>query len=137
MQVWDYPKALATGALVLALNLATLVAIIFGYSAIDPGHPPEFYSEAAPRVGAYSGPIAGALLMLIFVWLLSSRKPRRNAYAFAATTFASYAALDIALGLAAAPASDLFRMPFVLSLGGVCIAALAAAFLASSRKRNA
>lgn len=137
MQVGDYVKALLTGALVLALNLATLVAIVFGYSFIEPGHPPGFYSEAAPRLGASSGPIAGALLMLIFVWLLSSRKPQRNAYAFATATFASYAVLDIALGLAAAPASDLFRLPFLLSLGGVCIAALAAAFLASNRKQSA
>ncbi len=133
MQPFDFLKALLTGALVLALNLATLVAIVFGYSFIEPGHPPEFYSEAAPRLGAYSGPIAGALLMLLLVWLLSSRKPQRNAYAFAAATFVSYAALDIALGLAAAPASDLFRLPFLLSLGGVCIAALVAAFLASNR----
>lgn len=130
MKVWDYPKALLTGALVLALNLATLVAIVFGYSFIEPGHPPEFYSEAAPRLGAYSGPIAGALLMFFFVWLLSSRKPQRNAYAFAATTFVSYAVLDIALGLAAAPASELFRLPFLLSLAGVCAAAFAAAFVA-------
>lgn len=133
MQPFDFLKALLTGALVLALNLATLVAIVFGYSFIEPGHPPEFYSEAAPRLGAYSGPIAGALLMLLLVWLLSSRKPQRNAHAFAAATFVSYAALDIALGFAAAPASDLFRLPFLLSLGGVCIAALVAAFLASNR----
>lgn len=130
MQVWDYLKALLTGFAVLALNLATLVAIVFGYSLIEPGHPPEFYTEAAPRLGAWSGPIAGALLMFVFVWLLSQRRPQRNATAFAAATFASYAALDIALGLAAAPAAELFRLPFALSLAGVCIAAFAAAFVA-------
>ena len=134
MQVWDYLKAFITGFAVLALNLLTLVALVFGYSQfIAPGHPPEFYSEAAPRFGAYSGPIAGALLMFIFVWLLSRRKPQRSAYAFTAATFASYAAIDIALGLAAAPASELLRLPFMLSLAGVCAAAFAAAFVATKR----
>lgn len=56
MQVWDYLKALLTGFAVLALNLATLVAIVFGYSFIEPGHPPEFYSEAAPRLGPTQAP---------------------------------------------------------------------------------
>lgn len=133
MQVWDFLKALTTGAAVLALNLATLVAIVFGYSAIDPGHPPEFYRHVAPRLGAYSGPITGALLMFLFVWLLSKRRPERNAYAFAATTFISYAVLDIGLGLAAAPASDLFRLPFLLSLAGVCVMAFAGAFAKRQR----
>lgn len=75
--------------------------------------------------------------MLLVVWLLSSRKPQRNAYAFAATTFVSYAALDIALGLALTPGAELFRPSFLLNLTGVCIAALVAAFLASNRKRSA
>lgn len=134
MQIWDYLKAFATGALTLALNLLTLVLLVFGYSQfVEPGHPPEFYSEAAPRMGAWSGPIAGALFIFLLVWTLSLRRPQRNAYAFAAAVFASYAALDIALGLAAAPASELLRPPFLLSLTGVCAAAFAAAFVAKRR----
>lgn len=131
MQVWDYVKAFITGVAVLALNLLTLVALVFAYSAlIAPGQPPEFYTELAPRLGAYSGPIAGALLMFVFVWLLSRRRPQRNAYAFAAATFASYAALDIALGLAASTPAQLFTPTFALSLLGVCAAAFVGAFIA-------
>jgi len=135
MQVWDYVKAFITGALVLALNLATLVLLIFGYSlVIEPGQPEAYYAELAPRMGAWSGPIAGALIMFLFVWLLSARRPQRNSYAFAAATFASYAALDIALGLAASTPSALFTPTFVLSLAGVCAAAFAAAFLATKQR---
>lgn len=136
MQVWDYVKAFITGFAVLALNLLTLVALVFGYSEfIAPGQPPEFYTELAPRLGAYSGPIAGAVLMFFFVWLLSSRRPQRTSYTFAAAAFASYAALDIALGLAASTPSALFTPTFALSLTGVCAAAFAAAFLATKRKK--
>lgn len=135
MQLWDYFKAFATGLAVLVLNLLTLVLLVFGYSqVIAPGHPPEFYAEAAPRLGAYSGPIAGALLMFALVWLLSRGKPQRNAYAFAAAAFVSYAALDIALGLAAASPAALFTPTFALSLAGVCAAALAAAFISARRR---
>ena len=139
MQVWDYLKAFATGFAVLALNLLTLVALVFGYSQfIAPGHAPEFYTQAAPRMGAWSGPIAGALLMFLFVWLLSRRRPQRNAYAFAAATFASYAAIDIALGLAASTPAALFTPAFALSLAGVCAAAFAGAFIATRHgKRRA
>lgn len=135
MRPWDYLKAFGTGLAVLVLNLLTLVLLVFGYSAlIAPGHPPEFYAEAAPRLGAWSGPIAGALLMFALVWLLSARKPERNAYAFALTAFAFYLVVDVALGLAAATPSALFTLPFLLSMAGVCVAALAAAFIASRRK---
>lgn len=135
MQVRDYIKAFITGFAVLAFNLLTLVALVFAYSQfIEPGHPPDFYTEAAPRLGAYSGPIAGALLMFLFVWLLSRRKPQRNAYAFAGATFVSYAALDIALGLAASTPEQLFTPAFALSMLGVCVAAFAAAFIATRQK---
>lgn len=119
MQVWDYVKAFITGFAVLALNLLTLVALVFGYNQfIAPGQPPEFYTELAPRLGAYSGPIAGAVLMFMFVWLLSSRRPQRNPYAFAAAAFASYAALDIALGLAATRPQFTVRLPPIFSRVG-------------------
>lgn len=72
--------------------------------------------------------------MFAVVRLFSRGKPQRNDYAFAATAFASYLAIDIALGLAAAPPSELFRLPFPLSLAGVCAAALAAAFVSPQRK---
>ena len=138
MQVWDYIKAFATGFAVLALNLLTLVALVFGYSQfIAPGHPPEFYTEAAPRLGAWSGPIAGALLMFVFIWLLSRRRPHRNSYAFAAATFVSYAAIDIALGLAASTPAELFTPSFALSMLGVCAAAFAAAYVATQRRNKA
>jgi hypothetical protein len=131
MTIWDYLKALITGFAVLALNLLTLVALMFGYGQfIAPGHPPEFYTEAAPRLGAWSGPIAGALLIFLFVWLLSRRRPQRNAYAFAAATFVSYAAIDIALGLATSTPAQLFTSAFALSLAGVCATAFAGAYLA-------
>lgn len=134
MQPLDYLKAFATGFAVLALNLLTLVAVVFAYSlVVAPGHPPEFYSAAAPRLGEYSGPIAGALIMFLIVWLCSRGKPQRNSYAFAAATFASYAALDIALGLAASTPAQLFTPSFALSMAGVAIAAFAAAFIARKR----
>lgn len=134
MQVWDYLKALGTGALALALNLLTLVLLVFGYSQfVEPGHPQEFYNEAALRLGAYSGPIGGATILFLLISLLSRRRPQRNAYAFAGATFASYFAIDTALGLATTPATELFRLPFLLSMAGACAAALVAAFLATKR----
>ena len=138
MQPLDHLRAFATGVTVLALNLLTLVLLVLGYSQfIEPGHPPEFYNQVAPRLGSYSAPIAGALLMFAFVLLLSSRKPQRNAYAFAFVTFISYFAVDTALGLAAGPAAELFRAPFLFGMGGACIAALIAAFIATNGSKSA
>lgn len=128
MQPLDYIKAFATGFAVLALNLLTLVALMFGYGQfIEPGHPTEFYTAAAQRLGAWSGPIAGALIIFLFMWLLGRGKPQRNAYAFAAATFASYLVMDIALGLTMSTPSELFRPAFALSVLGVGAAGFAAA----------
>lgn len=136
MKRFDYAKAFLGGAVVLALNILTLVILVFGYAhLVEPDQTPEFYSRAAPDIGRYSGPIGGTIIMFLLVWALSRRKPSRNAHVFAGVVFISYLVLDLAMGLAAAPAAELFRVPFFLGMVSTGAAAFAAAHV-SGRIRN-
>ena len=134
MKPIDYAKASGLGLVVLALNLLITTLIITVYAQlIEPGQPQTHYNAMAPRIGAWSGPAGGMLLMFALGYLFGRRRPQRNALAFAGVVFAVYLALDVALGLALAPVAQVFRLPFVLSLTGAGVAGLAGAAL--SRRR--
>ena len=130
MQPLDFAKAFGLGALVLALNIALLFALGAVYAlVIDPGHPEAYYVPIYPRIGAWSAPIAGISLLFLVAWLFGRRKPDRNPYAFALAVYAAYVAIDVGLGLAAGPASNLLVPPFFISLVGGAAASLAGAYL--------
>jgi hypothetical protein len=133
MKPIDFAKAFGLGAAALALNLLTLVVLVFVYAQlIEPGRPPAFYNEMAPRIGSWSAPIAGPLIIFLLVWLFSRKNRRRNAYLFAAMVFASYLVLDGGMGVAMAPAGTFLGLPFVLGMVGSALAAFAGAFVGAS-----
>ena len=130
MKPLDFAKALGLGALVLALNLALLFALGFFHDTVlEPGRTPEYYQSVYPKIGAFSAP-AGAIVMFFLVgWRIAGRRPGRNPYAFALSVYAAYVAIDVGLGLAAGPASNLLVPPFFISLVGGAAASLAGAYL--------
>ncbi|MET0271900.1 MAG: hypothetical protein ABW360_02815 [Phenylobacterium sp.] len=133
MKPIDYAKASGLGAVLVVVNLLILVGIVFAYSvAIEPGHPSEFYSAAAPRLGAWSGPIGGVVLLFGASWLLGRRRPERSAVGFALVMWLAYAVVDVAIGLPMAGLA-LFSLPLAGSLGAALVGALAGGFLAAKR----
>lgn len=134
MRSVDYAKALGLAVAVLALNLLITTAVIFAYAQLlEPGRPQAFYNAMAPRIGAWTGPAGGMLLMLAAGYLFGRRRPARKPFAFMGAVFVAYLALDAALGLAMAPAAQVFKLTFVLSLTGAALAGQAGAALSQRR----
>lgn len=134
MKPLDFAKAFGLGALALALNLGLLFLLVYLYSQfIAPGRPPAHYNAVAPRIGAWSAPLAAPALMFLIVWAFSRRRPQRNAYGFGLAVLVSYAAIDGGLGLASGPVAALLQPPFLLGMTGGLLAALAAAALSARR----
>jgi hypothetical protein len=134
MRPIDYAKALGLAVAVLALNLLITTAAIVVYSyLVEPGQPQSFYSAMAPKIGAWTGPVGGMLLMFATGYLFGRRRPERNAFAFVGAVFVVYLLIDAALGLALAPAAQVFRLTFILSLTGAALAGFAGAALARRR----
>ncbi len=126
----DFAKAFGLGAAALALNMLSLVVIVFVYSQlVAPGREPAYYNDLALRIANWSAPIMAVVLMFLVVWGFSRRRPERNAYGFGLAVFISYAAIDGGLGLAAGAPTDLLRLPFILGMTGGLAATLAAAAL--------
>lgn len=138
MSTTDFTKAFGLGLGALVLNLLTLVVAVFIYAQfINPGHAPEFYNEMAPKIGSWTAPIVGPLLIFLFVWAFSRRRPERNPYLFGTFVFLSYFVADTALGIAVSSARDLLRPPFILGMITSAIAAFFAAFLAEKGSTTA
>lgn len=134
MRSIDYAKAFGLAVAVLALNLLITTGAIFAYAQlVEPGRPQAFYNAMAPRIGAWTGPAGGMLLMFVAGYLFGRRRPDRGPFAFMGAVFAAYLALDVALGLAVAPAAQVFKPTFVLSLTGAALAGQAGAALSLRR----
>jgi hypothetical protein len=129
MRPIDVLKAAALAVGILIVNVAISFAVVAVYSiAIDPGHEQAYYETAARWIAPWSSVAFGWLLFLVACYW-ASRKPDRSALAFALTTFAVYAALD--LGILAA-AGQLFAFgPFVaMSLSSKLVGAIGGVWLA-------
>ena len=136
MKLIDFAKAFGVGVAALALNLLALVLAVFVYAQfVAPGHPQAHYNQMAPRLGAWTAPIVGPLLILLLVWAFSRRRPERNGFIFGAAVFAGYLAVDAGMGLAMGPLSALLTPPFIFGMSGAAVAALAGAAL--SRRKPA
>ncbi|MBL8555237.1 MAG: hypothetical protein JNL41_13225 [Phenylobacterium sp.] len=134
MQPIDYPKALGTAVLVLALNMLVTTAAIFAWSLlVDPGHEAAYYQAGAPKIAALTAPLGGAALLCLASWVLGRRRPGRHALLFAATIWAAYAVIDIAVGLPMATPAQLFTPVFAVSLGAGLLASLIGGSLAARR----
>jgi hypothetical protein len=134
MKPVDYLKALGVAVAAMALNLLLTTAIITVYGLlIAPGRPQSHYTAMAPQIGAWSGPAGGVALMFAAGWFFARRRPERNGFAFVAAVFAIYLAVDLALGLAYAPAETILTGRFAISLAAAGLAGLAGAALAPRR----
>jgi hypothetical protein len=131
----DFAKAFGLGVLILALNIALLFALGFFHDTVlEPGRTPAYYKTVYPKIGAFSAPIAAIVLLFLATWRLGLRRPERNARVFGGVVYASYFAIDVALGLASGPLSQLLVPPFLISLGGGLLAVYAGASLARRGK---
>lgn len=131
MQRIDYAKAAGVAIGILALNIlvAILAVVVYSYF-IEPGHPREFYDEAALWIAPWSCHIAGTALFLGAGYWFAKRRPQRNGFLFAVTFVVLYAVIDAAtVGFA-----GILEVRFILSMLGNLLAALVGAFLASRKK---
>ncbi|MCA9046107.1 MAG: hypothetical protein KDA69_17395 [Planctomycetaceae bacterium] len=126
MKPLDYVKAAGLAFVLLVVNVLIAFLVVFVYAAfIEPGHPSEFYEQAALRIVPWSCHILGTPLFFFSVLLLTARCPRRNSYLFATAVVAMYALLDAAsVGF-----SGVFDIYFALSMLLKLAATLAAAHL--------
>ena len=137
MRLGEAAKAVGIAVGILILNLAATTAAVFLYAlAIAPGHPSAFYEAAAPRIGAWSGPIGGAVLFFLAGAWFGRRRPKRNAISFMAKAWLAYVVLDIVSGAALGPAASMLSWEMALSMALALLGALGGAVLARSRSRR-
>jgi hypothetical protein len=129
-------KALGAAALALALNMLVTTAAIFAWSMlVEPGHPPEFYREAAPGIAARTAPAGGALLLGWAAFALGRRRPSRNAVLFAGAMGLAYVLIDAASALPMAAPAQVFTPLFAGSMAAALAASLLGGMLASRSRR--
>jgi len=134
MTLGDFAKALGLALVVLALNMALAVVVVFAWSVtVEPGRDQAFYTALAPRLAAWSAPIGGALLMFGVGRWVAARRSGRNPHLFVAVVFGLYAVIDIGLGLGMAPMAELFTPLLFGSLALAGLSGQAGAFLARRR----
>lgn len=126
MQRIDFAKAggVALGLLTVNLLIAVGVVLIYRFF-VEPGHPSEFYDEAALRLAPWSSHILGTALFFGAGAMYAKRQPRRNGYLFASTFTVFYAIIDAAM----VGFSGIFEPEFMLSMFAKLMAALAGAFV--------
>lgn len=131
MKPTDFAKAFGLGVLALALNLGLLFVLGFIYATfVEPGRDEAYYMTVYPKIGSYSAPIAGIVLLFLAAWASGRRRPERNAVLFGLAIFVSYFVVDTAMGLAMGPLSALLVPPFLVGMTGGLAASLAGGVLA-------
>jgi hypothetical protein len=131
MKPIDFVKAAGVAIGLLVLNVLIAILVVFAYSIfIEPGHPREYYDEAALRIAPWCSHTAGTALFFAAGYLFARRRPERNGFLFAAATTALYVIIDAAsVGFA-----GVFGIEFALSKLAKLLAALAGAWLATKKK---
>jgi hypothetical protein len=103
--------------------------ILFYSFVIEPGHPSEFYNEAALRIAPWCSHIFGTALFFGAGWLCTRRRPERNGLLFAAVFTLFYAIIDAAtVGF-----KGILNVEFALSMLAKLLAALVGALLATRK----
>ena len=123
----DVVKAfgVAIASLVITVVASFPMVTVYAY-VIEPGHPQEFYSDAAQWIAPWSSHILGPICFFILNYLLARRSPQRNAMYFAAATIAAYLIIEVCLIAAIGqPLTSLLTVTFYFSF----LAKAAGAFL--------
>lgn len=133
MKAADLFKALAVAIAVLILTLAASFPMVAFYAfVIEPGHPQEFYNEAARWIAPWSSHVLGPLLFLLFNFWLAKRSPQRNATLFAAATIVLYTIVDLGtLPMMGLPIAAALTVPVGVSLLGKAAGAFLGAYWGS------
>jgi len=136
MRVSDYAKALGVAVATLAITLAASFPMVAFYAYfIEPGHPQEFYNEAAQWIAPWSSHILGPLLFLAFNYWLASRSPERNATFFAAATIVFFVIVDWSmLPVMGIPIGAVLTVTLFVSLAGKAVGAFIGARLGAQRR---
>jgi len=137
MKVSDYAKALGVAVATLAITLAASYPMVAFYAYfVEPGHPQEFYNEAARWIAPWSSHILGPFLFLAFNYWLASRSSERNAMLFAAATIACFVIVDWSmLPMMGIPIGAVLTATLFVSLAGKAVGAFSGAWLGAQRRR--
>jgi hypothetical protein len=92
----DFVKAAGVAVVLLILNVLVAVAAVLYSTFIEPGHPREFYDQAALWIAPWSCHIVGTALFLLAGYVFTRRQPARQGFLFAAAFTAFYALIDAA-----------------------------------------
>lgn len=135
MTAADFAKALAVAIAIVVSTLAASFPMVAFYAfVIEPGHPQEFYNEAAQWIAPWSSHILGPLAFLAFNYWLARRSPERSAMLFAAATIVLYAVVDLStLPMMSLPISAAFTLPVGLSFAAKAAGAFLGAYLGSRK----
>jgi hypothetical protein len=130
MRIVDYLKALGVAVATLAITLAASFPMVAFYAYfIEPGHPQEFYSEAAQWIAPWSSHVLGPLVFFAFNYWLASRSSERNPMLFAAATIVFFVVVDWSmLPMMGMPIAAALTVPVLLSLVGKAVGAFAGAY---------
>lgn len=135
MQLIDLLKALGVATAVLISTFAFAFPMVAFYAyVIEPGRPPEFYSQAAQWIAPWSSHVLGPLLFFGLNFRLARRRPERNAIAFALATVALYVVIDAgSLRLFGLSVWSFFQTPVLISLAFKAAGAILGAWLGVRR----
>jgi hypothetical protein len=139
MKTSDFMKALGVAVATLVITLVASFPMVAVYAwLIEPGHPPEFYTDAAQWIAPWSSHVLGPLVFFAFNFWLARRNAERNAVLFAVATVVLYVVVDFSMlplmGL------DLFAalsLTMGASLGAKLVGALLGAHLGTRRRPQA
>ncbi len=136
MKAIDFIKALGVAIATLAITVAASFPMVAFYAfVIEPGHPQEFYNEAAQWIAPWSSHVLGPLVFLGFNYWFARRSSDRNAMLFAAATIALYAIVDLStLPMMGLPISATFTLPVGLSFAVKVAGAFLGAYLGSQKR---
>jgi hypothetical protein len=139
MRPIDFMKAAGVGLAVLVLTLALSYPMVAFYAYfIEPGHPQQFYVEAAQWIAPWSSHVFGPLLFFVLNFWLARRRPERNALTFAVATVVLYVVIDWSmLPLMGVSLLEVMKVSVAASLGAKLIGALAGATLGARARGRA
>lgn len=138
MTATDSGKALGVAVLVMLLTMAASFPMVAFYASfIEPGHSPEFYSEAALWIAPWSSYILGPILFFVCVFWLTKKQRIAKPVLFAVYTMLYYVLIDLVIFpvLFNIPFSILLSISVVVSLITKLLAALSGAWLAERKQR--
>jgi len=138
MSILDSVKALGVAIASLIITVAASFPMVAFYAYfIEPGHPQEFYTDAAQWIAPWSSHVLGPICFFAFNFWLARQSPQRNAVVFAAATIGAYLVIELCLLMALGQQlSSLFSATFGLSFLAKVVGAFVGAHLGSSKSSS-